>query len=46
MNAIKIAIITIIILILLAIVTTITASMKPQMHKTIMLENIIFKRSK
>lgn len=46
MNATKIAIITIIILILLALVTTVTMSMKPQMHKTIMLEKIIFKRSK
>lgn len=46
MNATKIAITTIIILILLALLTTITMSMKPQMHKTIMLEKIIFKRSK
>lgn len=46
MNITKIAIITIIMLIILAVVTTITTSMKPQMHKTIMLEKIIFKRSK
>ena len=46
MNITKIAIITIIMLIILAVVTTITTSMKPQMHKTIMLENIIFTRSK
>ncbi len=46
MNVIKITIITIIILIILAVTTAITTSIKPKMHKTIMLENIIFKRSK
>ena len=46
MNVIKITIITIIILIIIAVTTAITTSIKPKMHKTIMLENIIFKRSK
>lgn len=46
MNVTKITLITIIFLIILAVVTSIAANMKPQMHKTIMLENIIFKRSK
>ena len=46
MNATKIAIITITILIILAVTTAITTRMKPKMHKTIMLENIIFIRSK
>ncbi len=46
MNATKIAIITIIFLIIIAVATSFTANIKPKMHKTIMLENIIFKRSK
>lgn len=45
MNGTKIAIISIIILVILAISTTLIINIKPEMHKTIMLENIIFKRS-
>lgn len=46
MNGMKITIIAIITLIILAAVTAVIANIKPQMHKTFQLENIIFKRSK
>ena len=46
MNGMKIAIITIITLIIIAAATAVIANIKPQMHKTFQLENIIFKRSK
>ncbi len=45
MNAKKIAIISIIIILLLGVITILTANIRPKMHKTIILENIIFKRS-
>ncbi len=46
MNGMKIAIIAIITLIIVAAATAVIANIKPQMHKTFRLENIIFKRSK
>ncbi len=46
MNGMKIAIIAIITLIIVAAATAVIANIKPQMHKTFQLENIIFKRSK
>ncbi len=45
MSGIKITIIAILTLLVLAVSTVITANFKPKMHKTIQLENIIFKRS-
>lgn len=46
MSGMKITIIAIISLLILAISTAIIANIKPQMHKSFQLENIIFKRSK
>ena len=46
MNTSKIVTITIISLVILGICTTVIAIAKPHMHKTIMLEQIIYKRSK
>ncbi len=46
MNGTKIALISVIVLVILALSTAVIANIKPKMHKTIMLENIIFKRSK
>ena len=46
MNGTKIAIISVIVLVILALSTTLIANIRPQMHKTSMLENIIYKRSK
>ena len=42
----KIVSISIIFLVLLVIATAVIAQVKPQMHKTIMLEQIIYKRAK
>ena len=41
----KIVIISIVFIILLALATVIISQIKPQMHKTILFEQIIFKRS-
>ena len=41
----KIISISIIFIVLLAIATVVIAQVKPQMHKTFMFEQIIFKRS-
>ena len=41
----KILIIALLTMLILAAATIITYKMKPQMHKTIQLESIIFKRS-
>lgn len=46
MNTTKIAIISIIAVILVGISTALIASVKPHMHKTVVLEQIIYKRSK
>lgn len=46
MSITKITIITIVSLLILSIATALIINIKPQMHKTIMLENIIFVRSK
>lgn len=46
MSGTKITIIAIISLLILAISTAVIANIKPQMHKSFQLENIIFKRSK
>lgn len=45
MNGMKIAIIVIITLGIIGAATIIIAGIKPKMHKTIKLENVIFKRS-
>ncbi len=42
----KIAVITIIALLIIGLATAMIINIKPGMHKTIMLENIIFIRSK
>lgn len=44
MDAKKITIICTVMLILIAITTAVIINMKPQMHKTFQLENLIFKR--
>ncbi len=46
MNTTKILTITIVLLVILGICTTVIAVVKPHMHKTIMLEQIIYKRAK
>ncbi len=46
MNGMKITVIAIITMVILAVSTAVIVNIKPQMHKTIQLENIIFKRSK
>ncbi len=46
MSTTKIFIISIVTLLIIAAATTLIINVKPQMHKTIMLENIIFIRSK
>lgn len=46
MNTTKIVTITIVSLVILGICTTVIAVAKPHMHKTIMLEQIIYKRAK
>lgn len=46
MNTTKIVTITIISLVILGICTTVIAITKPRLHKMIMLEQIIYKRSK
>ena len=45
MNIKKMIVISIIFIALLSVMTVIIAQVKPKMHKTIMLEQIIFKRS-
>ncbi len=42
----KIVTISIIFLVLLAIATVVIAQLKPQMHKSFMLEQIIYKKAK
>ena len=42
----KIVTISVIFIVLLAIATVVIAQIKPQMHKTILLEQIIYKRAK
>lgn len=42
----KVVTISVIFIVLLAIATVIIAQIKPQMHKTILLEQIIYKRAK
>ncbi len=46
MNITKIAIITVISLVLIGFCTAVVANIKPHMHKMIMLEQIIYKRAK
>lgn len=46
MNITKITIVTIVSLLIIGIATALIINIKPQMHKTIMLENIIFIRNK
>ncbi len=46
MNITKIIIICIVTIAILGVATLVTAKINPKMHKTIKLENIIFKRSK
>ena len=46
MNTTKIVIISIIALILIGISTALIVTLKPHMHKTVVLEQIIYKRSK
>ncbi len=46
MNITKITIVTIVSLLVIGIATALIINIKPQMHKTIMLENIIFIRNK
>ncbi len=46
MNVQKISIITLITLIIITAATALIINIRPQMHKSFMLENIIFVRSK
>lgn len=45
MNTKKIIMISLVCIVVMAIMTVVIAQIKPQMHKTIMFEQIIFKRS-
>ncbi len=46
MSITKITIISIVTLLIIGLATALIINIRPQMHKTIMLENIIFIRSK